>query len=292
MGGLSCIYFCRLIALDKQTGIFPVFVGETWRRLFAKCVLRVTGPEATSACQDDQLCAGLNAGIDGTVHGFQAILDTKLTTEDWQFLLEDAKNTFKDINLIGMLSTVCHLWPSGARFLFNCYCCQNYLFLRNGNGTASFLHSGEGVKQGGATSYGRLRYMHPPSDKNLKAEFPDIIQSWYADNSVALGTFARFKSYFNLLTRHGPVRGYFPKPSKIFLIVHMDNPEAGKKFGLRHGFKLCKGAHYLGGYIGDDESKGDWLEICTQTWKRNICTICETTGKYPHESYAAVVRAI
>ena len=34
----------------------------TWRRLFAKCVLRVTGPEAANACQDLQLCASLKVG--------------------------------------------------------------------------------------------------------------------------------------------------------------------------------------------------------------------------------------
>ena len=40
----------RLIALDKQPGIRPVGVGGTWRRLMAKCLLEVAGPEAKSAC--------------------------------------------------------------------------------------------------------------------------------------------------------------------------------------------------------------------------------------------------
>ena len=33
----------RLIALDKSPGIKRVGIGETWRRLLAKCLLRVTG---------------------------------------------------------------------------------------------------------------------------------------------------------------------------------------------------------------------------------------------------------
>ena len=73
----------RLIALDKQPGVLTVGVGETWRRLFAKYVLRVTVPEATILCQGDQLCARLKALIDGAVHRVQSIWDTKLTTEDW-----------------------------------------------------------------------------------------------------------------------------------------------------------------------------------------------------------------
>ena len=41
-----------LIALNKQPGVCQVDVGETWRRIFANIVLKVTGPKATMACQD------------------------------------------------------------------------------------------------------------------------------------------------------------------------------------------------------------------------------------------------
>ena len=34
-----------LIALDKQPGVRPVGVGETWRLLMEKCVLQVTGQD-------------------------------------------------------------------------------------------------------------------------------------------------------------------------------------------------------------------------------------------------------
>ena len=110
-----------LIALDKQPDIRPVGVGETWRRMFAKILLKVTGPESTMACQDDQLCDGIKAGIDGAIHGFQALWDKNLSTEEWRFLLVDAKNAFNDINRVRMLWTVRHLWPSRDRFVFSFY---------------------------------------------------------------------------------------------------------------------------------------------------------------------------
>ena len=72
----------RPILLDKHPGVCPVGVGESWRRFFSKCVLRVTGPEATNMCQGCQLCAEIKAIIGGTVNGLQAIWDTKSTTED------------------------------------------------------------------------------------------------------------------------------------------------------------------------------------------------------------------
>ena len=54
--------------------------------------------------------------------------------------------------------------------------------------------------------------------------------------------------------------------SKSVLIVHLNNPEAAKLFFLWHGFKLCMGAHYLGGYIKDEKSKREWLKKRTDTW--------------------------
>ena len=81
----------RLISLDKQFGISLGGVGETRRRLFAKCVMRIKGPEATSVCQDDQICDGIKAVIHGTVHVVQDIWDAKSTTKDWIFLIIDAK---------------------------------------------------------------------------------------------------------------------------------------------------------------------------------------------------------
>ena len=92
-------------------------------------------------CQDDQMCAGLKAGIDGAIYGVQDLWDKKLTTEDWGFLLVDANNAFNEINRVEMLWMVRHLWPSGACFVFNCYFHWSLLVLRNRNETDSFLHS-------------------------------------------------------------------------------------------------------------------------------------------------------
>ena len=103
-------------------------------------MLRVTGPEATNACQDDYLCAGSKAGIDGAIQGVQFIWDANSSTEYWGLLLVDSKNALNKINKIGILWTVRLLWLSGARFVFNCYYHCSLLVLRNGNGTSSFMH--------------------------------------------------------------------------------------------------------------------------------------------------------
>ena len=131
-----------------------------------------------------------------------------------------------------------------------------------------------------------------PLINNLKWDIPYVTQPWYADNVGALGTFTRLETYFDSLTYQVPRRGYHTEPPNSVLIVRPENLEDRKVFRRRHGFKVCTGARYIGGYIGLDKSKNDWLRERILTWEKNISTISETAGKHPQESYAAVVRAI
>jgi hypothetical protein len=70
---------CRLVALDKCPGVRPVGIGEIFRRLIAKCVIRQTGHRAMEECGSFNLCAGLPAGVEGAVH---ALSDEWDATED------------------------------------------------------------------------------------------------------------------------------------------------------------------------------------------------------------------
>ena len=97
-----------------------------------------------------------------------------------------------------------------------------------------------------------------------KEKFPQVTQPWYSENVGALGKFTNVELYFNLLKRSGPGYGYSPQTSKIILIVQLYNPTTRKRFGLRHGFKVCTGARYLGGFIGDNVSKHKCLKVRTK----------------------------
>jgi hypothetical protein len=67
----------RLVALDKQPGVRPVGIGEIYRRLFAKCLLKAIGSQATAACGNYNLCAGLPAGIEGAVHAVRSVYEAQ-----------------------------------------------------------------------------------------------------------------------------------------------------------------------------------------------------------------------
>ena len=112
-----------------------------------------------------------------------------------------------------------------------------------------------------------------PLIKNLKQDIPDVTQPWYADDAGALGTFARHATYFYLLICQGLVRGYHPEPTKSILILTPEILEVEKVFGSRYIFRVCRGARYSWGYIGNDEFKHDWLRERTLTWEKNINTI-------------------
>ena len=43
-----------------------------------------------------------------------------------------------------------------------------------------------------------------PLIKQLKAVYPDVIETWYTDNYGALGMFNNVELYFNLLKRNVP----------------------------------------------------------------------------------------
>ena len=104
----------RLIVLDKIPGIRPVGIGETWRRLLAKCLLRVSGQEAKAAWDTEQLAGSVEAGIEGAIHAARLQCTQHSQEEDWGFLLIDARNVFNEENRTAMLWAVRNEWPSGG----------------------------------------------------------------------------------------------------------------------------------------------------------------------------------
>ena len=78
---------CRLVALDKRPGVRPVGIGETLRRALAKLIMRSAGDQAKTARGNLQLCAGLEAGIEGATHAvgqrmLERVRARRVETED------------------------------------------------------------------------------------------------------------------------------------------------------------------------------------------------------------------
>ena len=175
----------RLIAFDKMPGVRPISIGESWRRLWAKMIIKQTISEAKHACGISELCVGLEAGIEGAIHAMQqkfynttidedtpklnnhtttntptqqTIITTNITNNTTtppsqpstlsHATLIDASNGFNELSRYHMLWTIKHLWPKASLFTFNCYRHFAMLIVRNNNQPITILHSMEGVQQG------------------------------------------------------------------------------------------------------------------------------------------------
>jgi hypothetical protein len=98
--------------------------------------------------------------------------------------------------------------------MFNSYKHWSTLVIRNIDGRGEFLLSQQGVTQGDLLvmlryARGMLSLAH-----QLKAEFPEMEQHWYADDAVAAAEFARILAMFERLLELGPGYGYHPESSK------------------------------------------------------------------------------
>ena len=68
MAAYCAIMACCLVALDKRPGVHPICIGETLRRALAKLVMRAAGDQAKKVCDNLQICAGLEGGIERATH--------------------------------------------------------------------------------------------------------------------------------------------------------------------------------------------------------------------------------
>ena len=59
------------MALDKCPGVRPLGIGESYQRCIAKGALADSEMYAKAACGSAQLCAGLEAGIEGAIYALR-----------------------------------------------------------------------------------------------------------------------------------------------------------------------------------------------------------------------------
>jgi hypothetical protein len=308
---------CRLVALDKEPGTRPIGIGESYSRLLAKCVLKVVGPDATVACGALNLCAGLKAGIEGAVHAMHEFweddptpdtpsntmeTDSAAASSDDEVVadpdnprcqvLGDARNGFQELSRKGMLWTVRHRWPGGSRMAFNCYRHAAQLIFRGNGGECTILHSREGVTQGDPLAMILYGLALTPLALNLRDAVPEAIQPWYADDMALDGTAEQVDTLWSMLEEQGPGRGYFAEPEKSIVVCRPEDTAALRRILGHHNFRYCDGHRYLGGFIGSDEIRDEWVGNQVVKWVQGIHDLARVAGRYPQTAYAALTRCL
>ena len=143
-------------------------------------------------------------------------------------LLADATNGFNELNRKAMLWTVRHLWPAGARFAFNCYRHHATLVCRKGGNSANCyrLYSKEGVTQGDPLAMVLYGLAMVPLSKQLREEFPQVLQAWYADDAAVEARCSQIGKYQTRLRELGPSRGYYSNSEKSIVITRPEDRDA------------------------------------------------------------------
>ena len=225
---------------------------RTVAKTFCKLCLLVCGDEATEACGTVNLCAGLEAGIEGCIYAAKEGWSEHNNGDEFGFTLVDARNAFNKINRTAMLWTVRHVWPSGSKFAFNIY--KHFATLGiQGRGPTDycFLLSEKGVTQGCPLAMVLYALGLLTLTAHLISSMPNLFQPWHAKDGAAGGKWDDILLWCELLMAEGPNCGYFPESTNSVLIVHPDQVGQAKAKFEHLGLQVTTGNRYLGGFIGD-----------------------------------------
>ena len=287
-GNIRALMSSRLIALDKCPGVRPVGVGETLRRVIGKVVCLVTKVDAEHLCGVSQLCAGLGAGIEGAIHAINEIFDDN-SKDGWGVLMVDARNAFNSLNRMAALWNVRVLWPRCSRFLFNSYRGWGSLVVR---GSSCLLYSKEGVTQGDPLSMFMYAVSTLPLISSLKDPLDKRKQVWYADDASACADFKSLRDWFEKLKMNGPKYGYYPEPSKSFLVVEENWASEAKRIFDGSGINVVYSHRLLGGVIGCDEGKLKFVDDQVLNWISELNCLTMIASLQPQAAFAAYTKSL
>lgn len=279
---------CRLIPLSKSsegrpTGVRPIGICETLRRIISKAILKVVGPEIQALAGSQQLCARQKAGCEAAVHAMR----TRFEDDQVEgIIFVDASNAFNNLNRGVMLRNIAASCPGLATCVTNLYRNCGQLFV--GGET---LESAEGTTQGDPLSM--VIYALATLPLIDRAAMPGLVQSWFADDSCAGDKLTTLFSWLSVLLKEGPKYGYFINLPKTWVLVkeaHFDR--AQQLFQDLNVRVTMQGRPLLGAPIGCPSFTSAFLSAQVDQWAADLKTLSAFARTQPHAAYSAFVHGI
>jgi len=314
---LSAFISCRLIPLDKNPGVRPIGIGEVLRRVIGKSITTLLKPEILAATAPLQASAGLQGGVEAAIHALREMYDDKDTHG---IILVDADNAFNRLNRKVALHNTGVICPELYTYLVNTYRKAARLYIPNANGM--YILSQDGTTQGDNCASAFYSCSLMPLMDILPTEPPDISLEnpedtgpetlpekppekppeitpdkppdqkakhiWFADDSGAAGKLKALKKWWDALQLSGPAYGYFPKPSKTWLIVKDEFYEEAKTL-FPDVSVTTEGCRYLGSFIGTESGKTKFIQEKCREWTEEIEGLASIARHEPQLAYAAFV---
>ena len=113
--------------------------------------------------------------------------------------LVDARNGFNELSRLTMLWVVCHRWPAGLRFAFNCYRCWVQIILLHPSDALVILLIREGVTQGEPLSMVLYGITLVLLEEELRDVDPTLISPFYDDDAAFDGLLRQNMAQLRLL---------------------------------------------------------------------------------------------
>jgi hypothetical protein len=95
-----------------------------------------------------------------------------------------------------------------------------------------------------------------------------------------------------LLEELGPIRGYFPEPSKSILISKPAEQAPARRHMAGFAFKYVDGHRYMGGFIGTTEAREEWLQPQLENWVHGVEQLAKVARRYPQTAYAGLAKSL
>ena len=227
------------------------------------------------------MCGGQISGIKAAVHTVRTAFDLDAV------LLIDATNAFNSLNHQVALHNVRRLCPSLATILINTYRAPTELFV---DGDTLFSQLQEGTTQGDPLAMPMFALATIPLIKKLKGRSKQI---WYANDTDAIGKLADLRAWWDHLTREGPDLGYYPNPSKTWLVTKEGCQDVALSTFAGTGVNVTSnGRPYLGAAIGSAEFVESFVESKVSSWLSNMGNLTTIAETQPHAAYSALTHGL
>ena len=131
-----------------------------------------------------------------------------------------------------------------------------------------------------------------PLIRELWGAHPRVTQIWYADDAGSGGKFQQILEHFQDLQAREPSRGYYPEPTNSILVVAPGNVARAEEHFWELGIWVVMGNWHLGGYIGDREAEGSWLEARIKGSTKSVSILAVVAPKHPRSAYAGLQKSL
>ena len=273
----------RGIPLDKCPGLRPVGIGEVKRRVMGKSIMHIVSQDVQEAAGPLQLCAGQSAGVEAAVHAMRNIF---AADEVDAVLLVDADNAFNRINRHAILHNIQYICPIIKHAIINTYRVPSRIFVLGG----MEMLSQEGTTQGCPLAMAMYALALVPLVNQLHGLCKQV---WFADDGTGADKLEALKKWWDVLLEKGPAYGYFPKPSKTWLIVKDKKLEEAKLTFKKTGVKITSdGMRHLGAAIGSSSFKDSYVKEKIAEWIASVERLAKIAVTEPQAAFSAFIQRL